>query len=54
MPMVLIYWRGNINSVKKITGSLLDLSKETGIQINSVKTKYTFTSRQSNAVKIIT
>jgi hypothetical protein len=39
----------NINIIKKNTEALLDANKETGLEINSEKTKYMFMSRQQTA-----
>jgi hypothetical protein len=35
----------NINTIKKNAEALLDASKETGLEVNSEKTKYMFMSR---------
>jgi hypothetical protein len=47
----------NINIIKKIAEALLDASKEIGLEVNSEKTKYMFTSRhetagQSNYIRV--
>jgi hypothetical protein len=47
----------NINIIKKNEDALLDASKETGLEVNSEKTKYMFMSRhqtagQSNYIKV--
>jgi hypothetical protein len=47
----------NINIIKKNAKPLLDASKETGLELNSEKTKYVFMSRhqtagQSNYMKV--
>jgi hypothetical protein len=47
----------NINIIKKIAETLLDASKEIGLEVNSEKTKYMFMSRhqttwQSNYIRV--
>jgi uncharacterized protein YoxC len=47
----------NINIIKKNVDALLDASKEIGLEVNSVKTKYMFMSRhqtagQSNYIRV--
>jgi hypothetical protein len=47
----------NINIIKKNAESLLDVSKEIGLEVNSEKTKYMFMSRhqtagQSNYIRV--
>jgi hypothetical protein len=47
----------NINTIKKNAKTLLDASKEIGLEVNSEKTKYMFMSRhqtagQSNYIRI--
>jgi hypothetical protein len=39
----------NINIIKRIAETLLDASKEIGLEINSEKTKYMFMSRHQTA-----
>jgi uncharacterized protein YbcV (DUF1398 family) len=39
----------NINIIKKNAETLLDASKETGLEVNSEKTKYMFMSRHQTA-----
>jgi hypothetical protein len=38
----------NIDTIKKNTGTLIDASKEVGLEINLEKTKYMLLSRQQN------
>jgi hypothetical protein len=38
----------NINTIKKNTGTLIDASKEVGLEISAEKTKYMLLSRQQN------
>jgi hypothetical protein len=42
----------NIDTIKKTTGTLMDISKEVGLEINVEKTKYVLLSRQQ--VQIMT
>jgi hypothetical protein len=47
----------NLNIINKNAEALLDASKETGLEVNSEKTKYMFTSRhqtegQSNYIRV--
>jgi transcriptional regulator NrdR family protein len=47
----------NINIIKKNAEALLDASKETGLEVNSEKTKYMFmsyhqTAEQSNYIRV--
>jgi hypothetical protein len=39
----------NINAIKKNTETLIDASKEVGLEVNAEKTKYMFMSRHQNA-----
>jgi hypothetical protein len=39
----------NIDTIKKNTGTLIDASKEVGIEVNTEKTKYMLLSRHQNA-----
>jgi hypothetical protein len=39
----------NIDSIKKITETLTDASKEVGLEVNAEKTKYMLLSRDQNA-----
>jgi hypothetical protein len=39
----------NIDTIKKNTGTLIDASKEVGLEVNSDKTKYMLLSRHQNA-----
>jgi hypothetical protein len=39
----------NIDIIKKHTESLIDASKEVGLQVNTEKTKYMLLSRHQNA-----
>jgi hypothetical protein len=39
----------NINTIKKDTKSLIDASKEVGLEVNTEKTKYISLSRHQNA-----
>jgi hypothetical protein len=39
----------NINIIKKNAEALLDARKEIGLEVNSEKTKYMFTSRHQTA-----
>jgi hypothetical protein len=41
--------RDNINIVKKNTETLIDASKEVGLEVNTEKTKYMLLSRHQNA-----
>jgi hypothetical protein len=43
----------NINIIKKNAETLLDASKEIGLEVNSEKTKYMFMSRHQTAGQII-
>jgi hypothetical protein len=43
----------NINIIKKNAEALLDASKEIGLEVNSEKTKYMFTSRHQTAGRVI-
>jgi hypothetical protein len=38
----------NIDTIKKNTETLIDASKEVGLEVNIVKTKYTVLSRHNN------
>ena len=40
---------GSVHTIKKNTGALIAASKETGLQVNAVKTKYMVMSRDQNA-----
>jgi hypothetical protein len=40
--------RDNIDTIKKITETVIDASKEVGLEINVEKTKYMLLSRQQN------
>jgi hypothetical protein len=42
----------NIDTIKKNTETLIDASKEVGLEINVEKTKYMLLSRHQNVVKI--
>jgi hypothetical protein len=42
----------NIDTVEKNTETIIDASKEVGLEINVEKTKYMLLSRHQNAVKI--
>jgi hypothetical protein len=39
----------NINTIKKSKQTLIDASKEVGLEVNAEKTKYMFLSRHQNA-----
>jgi hypothetical protein len=39
----------NIDAIKKNTGTLIDASKEVGLEVNTEKTKYKLLSRHHNA-----
>jgi hypothetical protein len=39
----------NIDTIKRITQTLIDTSKEVGLEINTKKTKYVLLSRHQNA-----
>jgi hypothetical protein len=39
----------NINTIKKNTDTLIDASKETGLEVNTEKAKYMLLSRRQNA-----
>jgi hypothetical protein len=39
----------NIDTIKKKTGTLIDPSKEVGLEVNAEKTKLTLLSRHQNA-----
>jgi hypothetical protein len=39
----------NIDTVKRSTQTLIDASKETGLEVNAEKTKYMLLSRHQNA-----
>jgi hypothetical protein len=41
----------NINTIKKNTQTLIDASKEVGLEVNTVKTKYMLLSHHQNAGK---
>jgi hypothetical protein len=43
-----------IDTIKKITGTLIDASKEVGLEVNIEKGKYMLPSRHQNAGKIMT
>jgi hypothetical protein len=44
----------NVDSIKKHTETLIDASKEVGLEINIKKTKYMLLSRHQNAGQILT
>jgi hypothetical protein len=41
--------RDNINTIKKNTVTLIDVSKEVGLEVNTDKTKYVLLHRHRNA-----
>jgi hypothetical protein len=41
----------NIDAINKIMETLIDASKEVGLEVNTEKTKYMFLSRGQNAVQ---
>jgi hypothetical protein len=41
----------NIDTIKKNTQTLIDASKEVGLEVNTEKTKYMLLSRHQNAVQ---
>jgi hypothetical protein len=43
-----------VDTIKKNTETLIDASKEVGLEVNAEKTKYMLMSRHQNADKIIT
>jgi hypothetical protein len=43
-----IYWVDNTDTTKKNTETLIDASKEVGLEVNTEKTKYMFLSRRQN------
>jgi hypothetical protein len=46
-------WAGNVEKKKKNAEALLDASKETGLEVNSEKTKYMFMSCHQTADRVI-
>ena len=48
MPMMLIYWEGK----KKNAEALVAATKEIGLEVNALKTKYMTVSRDQNAGQI--
>jgi hypothetical protein len=42
----------NIDTIKENTGTLIDVSKKVGLEINVEKTKYMLLSRNQNAAQI--
>jgi hypothetical protein len=42
-------WGDNIDVIKKNRGTLIDASKEVGLEVNAEKTKYMLLSRNQNA-----
>jgi hypothetical protein len=44
---------GSVHTIKKNTGALIAASKETGLQVNAVKTKYMVMSRDKNVGQVI-
>jgi hypothetical protein len=44
-----VQWGDNINAIKKITVTLIDASKEVGVERNAKKTKYILPSHNQNA-----
>jgi hypothetical protein len=44
----------NIDAIKKNTETLIDASKEVGLEVNAEKTKYTLLSRHQNAEQNMT
>jgi hypothetical protein len=49
MLMMLIYWGDNIDTINKNTQTLIETSKEVGVEVNVEKTKYMLVSRDHNA-----
>jgi hypothetical protein len=40
--------RDNTNTIKKVTDTIIDASKEVGLEVNTEKTKYMLLSRHQN------
>jgi hypothetical protein len=46
--------RDNIDAIKKNMETLIDASKEVGLEVNTKKTKYMLLSRYQNAGQVMT
>jgi hypothetical protein len=45
----LLFYADNVNTIKKNTKTLIDASKEVGLEVNTEKTKHMLMSRHQNA-----
>jgi hypothetical protein len=51
LQMELLLWIRLVDNIKKNTQTLIDASKEVGLEINTEKTKYMLLSRHQNSRK---